>query len=169
MSTTTETRLTTETIQALRKANDFVVRHGTYCDYLPRRAGGEGTADCVQIECRISIEQYGKTHHLFHEIRLESLIEDFDKAGIEGPEYYGVATYLDNRAIRTIAALAKPGDILSLEWLRSNDNDNMREVRFSADSCRLVLTRAEKEFSAIVATWFGPSDSSVRMIRRRSV
>lgn len=158
MSTeTTKNRvLTRGDIRALRTFDDYTIRHGWIDNYLPRITD-EGRIECISAS--------KSRHYIYGESKLVIYKNEFDSTR----EYYCFAGSPFDDAIRTLAALAKPGDSIKFRWLMGNDNDYMRKAEITRDQCELILVKPNgKSHSILVAESITPEDCIVRLVRSRS-
>lgn len=71
--------------------------------------------------------------------------------------------------IRTLVwEILRADDWLTLKWVRSNNNENTRSVRWQTDQLYLTITRRKQRLSFLIATQTGP-DNTARMIREHYV
>lgn len=75
-----------------------------------------------------------------------------------GPKY--------NQDLATLWSRLRPGDALSLRWVRSNDNDNNRRIGWHRDELHLVINHKSGTVeSYLVDVSVGP-DNTARMVRK---
>ncbi len=71
----------------------------------------------------------------------------------------------DASPFTTAAALIRPGDHLTLEWMGGNDNDYLRDASLTNDELRLVVRRGGKRLAFWVASTICHASRS-RMVQR---
>lgn len=160
-----ENRLTKDEIKALKLAERISVSSKDDCSVS-------------SIRCKLPVDKLtiGET---IVEFDVESRMVDYGGSRWN-PENVGHRTYrcytseLHGRSERNpwlaVVAIVRPGDKLSIKWVRSNDCDNYRQAEFHRDECVAVIYRKRREDGAMVEplccvtidTYIGP-DNTARM------
>lgn len=65
---------------------------------------------------------------------------------------------------RTIVALLRAGDVLTLQWRASNNNQYLRDAGLHRDELRLAIRRGQRHWTFLVDLGTSP-DNTARMIR----
>lgn len=108
-----------------------------------------GDSSHITVECGTSFVDYGEP------LRVHYKLSGYHHAGTPS-----VTPHL-----RTLLwEVLRADDVLTLRWVRGNNNDNNRSVRWQTDDLYLVVTRRKARLTFLLARQTGP-DNTARMIR----
>ena len=164
--------LTREFLAAMRDSHcrSIVARHDPQrldypnLSYSPRHTG--------KMVAFIETNVHGTSGETMIEFDLPSRIQSYRESGEATADsrpwisaFAHLATYAESEMHALTELVLRPGDLLSLVWLEENNNDNLRDVRFHRDECKLVVERGKHLARFSIDTSVGP-DNTARMVRR---
>lgn len=168
------TILTRDDIQALRKATSVAFHHHDGRSYLRvyLRTSGDPAIYTASEQRVYPGTDGGITGERHRDIDTEGSMSGFTGEGFASwnleTNPKASAFYLTHHMKsehETIFNLLRAGDTLWLTWLGSNNNDNVRGIRWHRDELRLCIARGDNTMVFLIQAETGP-DNSARMVRR---
>lgn len=176
-TTTTTAGLTREDLAALRAADNLTFHHYRDGDSQPRHMiraylrGTFGQRIWTAREQRL-FPELSLTDERMRTVAVKSVASGYERDGNGGlwsgePQVRAFASHYIDNTIRTVLALLRTGDELTLQWRADNNTDNHRSVGFHADELWLSAwsDSPARDLTFHIAHSVGP-DNTARMIRR---
>lgn len=152
-------------IQALKHA-DAVTFHHLYDGSSEIRAHAQLHGDVWSARDQRLFPETSSHDERMRAIKVESRIRRYEGAS-SSPTAFHMIHSARVPMFQTIVSTLREGDKLTLKWVASNNNQNVRDIGWQRDELYLVVTREGKktrEMTYLITVEVGP-DNTARMVK----